>query len=97
MQIRMEAALQEGAISPPLIEERDGKRQSHDDGQPSPASGRCKRCWAALVGQLGDPIHPAVNQPLEVHGEVCTMSAQTLPGSPPGLGNFHSHEFTNST
>lgn len=100
MQIRIEAGLQEGARPPPPVEGgMEGGRAPWWAAQPLawPAAGRCGQCWAMLAGRLGDPIHPVVNQPLEMCGEVCTMSAQTLPGSPPGLGNFHSHEFTNST
>lgn len=38
MQIRIEAALEEGAIPPPLEGERDGRRQSQEDGQPTHSS-----------------------------------------------------------
>lgn len=48
-------------------------------------------------GEAREPIHPAVNLPLEMQGEVCTMSAQTPPGSPPGPRGFHSQELTDPT
>lgn len=93
--MRIEAGLQDGAMPPPFSEGTDGRRQTHHDRQPSSTQPCDWEMWAVQGCVSGEAQGP--HSPPEMHGEVCTTSTQTLPGSSPALGNFHSHELTNST
>lgn len=81
-------------ISIAPVHKRERRLPSYEEGMEGAS-------WAAPVGdadgEAREPIHPAVNQPLEMRVEVCTMSAPTPPGSLPGPRGFHSQEFTDPT